>query len=206
MAAQTVDISYEIHHPDKMARPVLWQANLPGTGGVFSREYLSLREDIGYAIPNIIVIRTPTQNKEPLNVRDLVTRIRESINLSITEFASVCGVTRQAVYKWLSDDPPLLQPENTQKLESLDAARRILKRADVVATPWILDRRIVNGKTFLENQRDGYSAAEWAEKVVAVLQEESRTRKRMDEELGDRLKKADEIVEWGIPMLSESID
>ena len=205
MATQTIDWPrYRVpEEPERFIPP----ANLPGTGGTASNRYLRERGETGYAITWIKVNKPLAPHQiQSLSVRDIVTRIRERINLSISEFASLCGVSRQAVYKWLSDDPPALEPENSRKLENLDAAREVLERADVVATPWILDRRIVNGKTFFENQRDGYPAAEWAEKLVTVLEEESRARKRMDVQLGDRLKKADEIVEWGIPMLSESID
>ena len=190
------------------AVPAISQAYLPGTGGEVSFESLVERGDMGYGYPWFRVSERNSMSRriDLSNPREMVARIRERIKLSISELASICGVSRQAVYKWMSDEPPALEPTNRSTLQGLDEAQCILERANIIASPWILDRRIVNGKTFRENLRDGFSAAEWASAVVEVLREEASNRARLDRQLGDRKKSADEISEWGTPWLSESID
>lgn len=100
---------------------------LAGTGSVYSVEHVTgWRSLVQSRVPFTVGIfdEAPDWGNQQIDTRtiaDHVQNIRSILNLSVSEIAGLFNVSRQAVYKWLSEDS---SPE-------LDKAERILQLSQI---------------------------------------------------------------------------
>jgi transcriptional regulator with XRE-family HTH domain len=186
---------------------VLACAYLVGTGGSTGVAYLTSRQDQGYRFIHVENFSTVSSSAAQLNVRSTIEtldRIREIFKFSISDLASACMVSRQAVYKWLSGNSSL-EWENQNRLEDLYRAAELFATRGVAGTASLLKRTNNTGRTLVETMRAGDSAQEWARTILDTLELESRQRAMLDARLRARKRPAPAVEEWGTPMLSEKI-
>jgi len=179
---------------------VLASAFLIGTGGTMDARYFSLRHDMGYKFtqiesapaPHTVPYRTPAEK---------VTYIRDVLKPTVSEFASLFEVSRQAVYDWQNGAQPA--PEHEKKLEDLSRAVDVLMMEGVPITPYLLKRRVRDGKTLLEVAREGGSAEAVARQLSEMVMSEIRQRRALDARLASRKPPAIDFTDAGTPTFNE---
>jgi transcriptional regulator with XRE-family HTH domain len=169
-----------------------------GTGGLATGEYYRAKGDKGYAFARYdspekqnVTERTPTED---------IARVREVLKLTVTELATVVGVSRQAVYDWLSGKP--VAADNADKLSSLGRAADAVA-AEVPNPVFALRRKLAGGKTFIEFVKDGGDAEHAALTLVSMLRRESEQRDRLQARLAARKDRKVGSAVMGVPMHNE---
>jgi transcriptional regulator with XRE-family HTH domain len=121
--------------------------------------------------PNFVEIasvRTPAQN---------LARIRDVISPAVSELASACKVSRQAIYNWLNGEQP--KPDHIEKLRDLAHAADIVSEAGIPITGAFLKRKVIDGKNLFEVVHDGGSARDAMQLLVQTVRHEAEQRERL---------------------------
>jgi DNA-binding transcriptional regulator YiaG len=122
------------------------------------------------------VARTPAED---------ISHIRDVLSLSISNLASMLGVSRQAVYNWLKGEQPI--PEHSAKLQELAQVAGLLAEFGSPIPGALLKRKVIGGKTLFEVIREGGSAHDSAQILVQILRREQEQRKQMAARLAGRV-------------------
>jgi transcriptional regulator with XRE-family HTH domain len=130
--------------------------------------------------------------------------IQKVLAVSISDLASVLGVSRQAVYKWLSDGP--VSDLNREKFEDLAAAANVLAPYAISQSLMLNRRRNIAGLSLVESLRSGASAQVWAEEVSKQLIQGQNQRKMMSQILASHNRSLPGLREMGVPILDEQDD
>jgi DNA-binding transcriptional regulator YiaG len=177
-----------------------------GTGGHATEQFYKSRGGKGYAlaryqmpeqvdqlaIEQLAIERTPVED---------LSQIREAFKFSVTDLASLFGVSRQAIYDWQSGK--VIGPDNLIKLQDLARASDLIRAASVQNAAAVMRRKIRQGKTFIDIVKDGGDAEKAARDLVAMLRREGEERARLDARLGARNDQKLQSSLIGAPMLGE---
>jgi transcriptional regulator with XRE-family HTH domain len=180
-------------------------ACLVGTGGDTGLRYLTKRQEQGYAFVNLDKISEESQPLSVVDVRnpaDSLKLIRKNLNLSMSEIAAACQVSRQAVYKWMSSQSSSLEESNLDRLEDLVRAADLFESHGVIGSPWLLKRKDQSGQSLIEAILVGRSAHSWADNMLKILSLENQQRAKLTQ-LGMINKDSRATEEWGVPVLVE---
>ncbi|MBZ5686038.1 MAG: helix-turn-helix transcriptional regulator [Acidobacteriia bacterium] len=173
-------------------------AFMAGTGGVTTAEYLQQRGYRGYQFVQIPALAGPNAGVR-LPMENLKI-IRAAFKPSMLDLASLLGVSRQAVYNWMAGENP--------SRDSADRLEDLAKAADLVAayglnSPYLLRRKISDGRTLMEIVRDGGSAHEAARSLIGIVEKEAEQRDQLRKSLAGRKPSRLDRQEFGMPMLDE---
>jgi transcriptional regulator with XRE-family HTH domain len=172
-----------------------------GTGGHATEQFYKSRGGKGYALARyqmpeqfdqLAIERTPVED---------LSQIREAFKFSVTDLASLFGVSRQAIYDWQSGK--VIGPDNLIKLQDLARASDLIRAASVQNAATVMRRKIRQGKTFIDIVKDGGDAEKAARDLVAMLRREGEERARLDARLGARNDQKLQSSLIGAPMLGE---
>lgn len=130
-------------------------------------------------------------------------RIRTVLKPTISNLATIFGVSRQAIYNWLSGEIPVSL--HADKIRDLASVVDIVAAEGITFTGQILKRKLKDGKSLFEVVRDGGSAKESAQMLVRLLRRESDQRKVMESRLANRAKYPVNPLDIGSPMLDERV-
>ncbi len=138
-----------------------------------------------------------------ISFRSRLRSIQSVLSISISELASILGVSRQAVYKWLSRGP--MSDLNRGRLEELSEVAEYLSPF-VTSVPIDLSKlHDASGLTLVEALRSGNSAKAWAEQISHLLNKETNHRKMLMKLLDSR-RRGSPLGELGVPLLDEQDD
>ena len=172
-----------------------------GTGGEQTGNFYRARGDRGYSFARFNSPNSePTTNKERTAAEN-VTHIRDVLKSSVTELASIFGVSRQAIYDWQSGKP--VSPENLERLDDFAKAADMILADDHLQSARSLRRKIAGGKTVFETVRDGGSAQEAVRALSAMLHREAVQRDAMQARLAERTMPSLVSSDLGVPTLRE---
>lgn len=171
-----------------------------GTGGALTPIfYLTLEEK------RVVCSNSSVATVHELDNDDTVTedfaRVKSILKLSITDLAQSLGVSRQAIYNWMSGTP--ISRDNRLKLI------RLIKAADVIAasgktlSPLQLDRTLPGGKTLLEKIAAGDDGAEAASSLLDMLRKEAHQRALIDQRLAEHDRPVRDTSDYGVPSFDE---
>lgn len=172
------------------------EANV-GTGGMRVLQTSSHRQTLTPPSLKYVGVHPLPQRSIPQNID----RIRDIIKPSISELATIFGVSRQAVYNWLSGDYPI--EEHVKKIEDMAAAADIFAAEGIALTAPMLRRKISSGKSLLEIAQSGGSALDGAQVLVRVLRRETEQRKVLANRLVGRVPTNVNNAELGVPAVDE---
>lgn len=191
----------------KTAATALVLACLAGTGGNTDLQYVLSRNDQGYRFIRVDYLAPAISTGTTLDIRgafETLNRVREVFRLSISDLAAACGVSRQAVYKWISGSSASLARDNQMRLDDLYRAAELFAERGVIGSAALLKRKDKSGRALLEAMRSGGSAQNWARSILDTLSLESRQRAMLDARLRGRKRIAPDTSEWGVPMMNEN--
>lgn len=177
-------------------------AFLVGTGGHSTVDYIVDRHDRGYRFGGIdkvpprpaVVAHTPLEN---------IAYVRNVLKPGISDLAALVGVSRQAVYDWLSGTQP--SADHVSRLEDLSKAARILAAEGLSASAQLIKRPLVGGKSFFELVKEGDSAQSASRLLVQLLRREAEQRQMLNSRLAGRKRPDMSSTDLGSPMLDESV-
>ncbi|MGA9670628.1 MAG: hypothetical protein WBQ94_15565 [Terracidiphilus sp.] len=127
--------------------------------------------------------------------------VQKVLAISISDLAFVLGVSRQAIYKWLSGGP--VSDLNRERLEDLTAAADVLAPYARSQALMLSKRRNSMGLTLVESLRSGASARAWADEVSQILINGQNQRRLMEQILTSHRRTPPALREMGVPLLDE---
>jgi len=130
--------------------------------------------------------------------------IQKILAVSISDIASVLGVSRQAVYKWLSGGS--VSDLNREKFEDLTEAANVLAPYAKSQALMLSRRRNIGGLTLVESLQSGAPARVWAVEVSQMLIQGENQRKMMNQMLASHQRSLPGLREMGVPILDEQDD
>jgi transcriptional regulator with XRE-family HTH domain len=173
-----------------------------GTGGAATLNYVKERGTKGYPYAvydtsqkaaDVIASQIPAENLQ---------HIRAVLRPTVTDLASVLGVSRQAIYDWQAGKA--IAPENASRLSNLARAADVFAIGGLTVTSQVLRRPIKNGKNFFDLVREGSSADSTARTLIEIIRRESGQREALRNRLAGRPRLGREAFEEiGTPMLDE---
>lgn len=148
---------------------------LVGTGASYPvntykqwRQYVQPR--VQFAFDSIESTYAPAISPEVdvRNVAQHLANIREVLSPSMSELAKDLGITRQALYKWLSGDN---QPDDASKLQFITNLSNVadsFSRADLNDAKLLVKMKAFNGKSLVDLIKEG---ADWHKPVQVLIDE-----------------------------------
>lgn len=127
-------------------------------------------------------VRTPLEHLE---------NIRTVLNPAVSDLASVLDVSRQAVYKWLSNDSKP-EPEKLARVQALSQIADAFKEAGVARAGSLLKMKAFGDRSLMDIVKAG---DDWYE-AVNVLIAESHAMERAYERSGLAKSKAKPTSDW----------
>jgi transcriptional regulator with XRE-family HTH domain len=113
-----------------------------------------------------------------------IENLRQLLGLSVSTFASMFDVSRQAVYKWLAGEP--MNQEHTNRLARLREAAALLTDFAKSDTRALTTRKLPSGRTVVESISAGEDPIGVAQAAANLLQKDAEHREALDSFLGDR--------------------
>ncbi len=149
-----------------------------GTGGQPTSEYNRLRYDLsgavaGYYRPanvayDAVLPETATNN---------ISRILDILKLPVSGFAKYMGVSRTAIYDWMSGKQ--INAVNAAKLDNFTKAADIIDAADVQMSPIVRNRKMPDGMTLFESIASGVDGEKATLVFVNMLRGEAERRNQL---------------------------
>ena len=109
------------------------------------------------------------KNEERLDVRtsvEHIENIREILNPSMTDLAAVFGVSRQAVYKWISRDSEP-EPATQLKVSMLSRVADQLNAANVERAGSLVKMKAFEGRSLMDLVKLGISSSDHISALIA---------------------------------------
>lgn len=178
------------------------EASIIGTAGAIYVPPFQNRQSNDYFSPQLKVPLDYHAAAQRTIAEDLA-RIRAVLKPTISNLATIFGVSRQAIYNWLSGEIPVSL--HADKIRDFASVVDIVASEGIVVTGQILKRKLKDGKSLFEIVRDGGSAKEGAQMLVRLLRRESEQRKIMESRLANRTKHPVNPLDIGSPMLDERV-
>jgi transcriptional regulator with XRE-family HTH domain len=206
---------------------VFAQAMTNSTGGAFTKSHLPalalsllvIYAPTGVGVASIYDLAHSTQGMSKIpycdfssferdaSIGSIGSRLRSAravLGLSVSDLASVFGISRQAVYKWLAGGS--ISNLNQGKLEDLFGAVGALLPFSESGT-WTLGRRRDHeGQTLVQALKSGRTARLWAAEIANVLQDEQKQRIFLNQVLSSHRAPLPVARDLGVPVLNEQND
>jgi predicted DNA-binding protein YlxM (UPF0122 family) len=167
-----------------------------GTGGITDIHYLNSRQEQGYKF-TFFNLPSPIIRDSHLTAQHLI-RIKQIMKPSIVELSTLFEVSRQTIYNWLSGEEPTT--ENVSKIENLLKTANFLADAGLTSSQ-LLKRKIIGTQSLYDIIQKGDSSFEAAQKLVNIIQNETKQRTLLEERLKGRKPKSKNYDDFGSPML-----
>jgi hypothetical protein len=142
-----------------------------------------------------------SRNGDAQTTVQCMSRIREVFKPSVTELATLFGVTRQTVYNWQAGHP--VNTENFARLRDLANAAIILEEQGLAGKSHVLRRSLPGGGTLFDHVRRGDSATEAASALVEMVLSESDRLEELKAQMVKQSRPQIDTEELGLPFLSE---
>jgi transcriptional regulator with XRE-family HTH domain len=174
-----------------------------GTGGAFTLNYLRERGDKGYSYgeygyfsPTVYPVMIDRSPQECLK------HIRDVLKPTISELAEGIGVSRQAIYDWLSGSS--VSAKKAARLAEVAQAADKIAAEDVTSLGWNMRRPLKNGKNFFGLLGEGIPVDEATRLLIHIIRTESQQRKMLERHFtGRRPPSRGLFDEIGVPMRDE---
>lgn len=95
--------------------------------------------------------------------------IRQVLNPAIADLATVFGVSRQAIYKWISGESTP-EADKLERIRSLSLAADAFQKAEVTRASSLLKMKAFDGRSLLDLVAAGQLAPEHSQTLIAEAQ------------------------------------
>lgn len=147
---------------------------LAGTGSAYdisrARDWRTL---VQHRVPLIIDVEAPSDSSAPRpdlrTAAEHIANIRQVLNPAIADLASVLGVSRQAIYKWIGGDVTP-EPDKLERIRTLSHVADAFRDAGVSRASALLKVKAFDGRSLM----DLVAGGEFLPKHVQALIAEAR--------------------------------
>ena len=80
--------------------------------------------------------------------------IRQTLNPAVADLAAVFGVSRQAIYKWITGDTTP-EPEKLERIQALSQAADAFQQSEITRAPALLKMKVFDGASLLDLVANG---------------------------------------------------
>jgi len=168
---------------------------LAGTGSAYAMDRLDTwRPHLQHRVPFIPEAGVHGNGSERIDVRtplEHLENIRTVLNPAVSDLASVFDVSRQAIYKWLSNDSKP-EAEKSARVQALSQIADAFKEAGVARAGSLLKMKTFGDRSLMDIVKAG---DDWHEAVDALITE-SRAMERAYERSGLAKSKAKPTSDW----------
>ncbi|WP_027994226.1 hypothetical protein [Simplicispira psychrophila] len=168
-----------------------------GTGGLTIEPFI--RQNMGYQ-PYVVLV--PTQPVEAMPYTKLMAQVKAGFGRTMSRLPEVFGVSRQTLYNWLDGETP--KPAHHERLTELAEAAQVFAELGIKPTTAMLDRTVVQGKSFLQLLANGADGKETAKQLIRIVQRASDSRAKLDNLLAGRKEKTT-AADFGAAALDETV-
>lgn len=140
-------------------------------------------------------------NQEANRARALMRDVQSVFGRSLTHLPVVFGVPRQTLYNWLGGETP--REVYHDRIIQLAAAAHVFSTAHFAPTAPMLDRTLVDGKSFLTLLAEGADGAETASYLMKVVNRDRAADARFDAALPGRPKSTFSASDFGADAFDE---
>lgn len=167
--------------PDRRSKPiqqpmgtavVVIACALGGTGSVFALSHVNeWGKMLDTRVPYFDVQTTDTDVARP-DIRpaaEHIANIRQVLNPAIADLATVFGVSRQAIYKWIGGES---KPEDDklERIRALSLAADAFQKAGVTHASSLLKMKAFEGRSLLDLVAAGQLVSEHTQTLIAEAQ------------------------------------
>jgi transcriptional regulator with XRE-family HTH domain len=167
--------------PDRRSKPiqqpmgtavVVIACALGGTGSVFALSHVNeWGKMLDTRVPYFDVQTTDTDVARP-DIRpaaEHIANIRQVLNPAIADLATVFGVSRQAIYKWIGGES---KPEDDklERIRALSLAADAFQKAGVTRASSLLKMKAFEGRSLLDLVAAGQLVSEHTQTLIAEAQ------------------------------------
>lgn len=132
-----------------------------------------------------------------------IENLRRILGLSVSTFANMFDVSRQAVYKWQAGEP--MNQEHTNRLAQLREAAALLTDFAKSDTRALTRRKLPSGRTVVESIFAGENPIAVAQAAADLLRKDTEQREALDVFLGNRSKPRRSIASIVTPHAGEDL-
>lgn len=181
--------------PFRNAAQAAFVVMLAGTGSAYGMDRSDTwRPYLQHRVPFILETNVQGNKIERVDVRtplEHLENIRTVLSPAVSDMASIFDVSRQAIYKWLSNDSKP-EPEKLARVQALSQIADAFKDAGVVRSSSLLKMKTFADRSLVDIVKAG---EDWHE-AVNVLISESRAMERAYERSGLAKSKAMPTSDW----------
>lgn len=165
------------HRPMPIPQPVgaafvMIACALGGTGSVFELSHANAWGRMLDARVPYFDVRTTDAGAARLDIRSAaehLANIRQVLNPAIADLATVFGVSRQAIYKWIgSESTP--EDDKLERIRSLSIAADAFQKAGVTRASSLLKMKAFEGRSLLDWVAAGQLMPEHTQALIAEAQ------------------------------------
>lgn len=164
---------------------------------------LSVLTFIAGTPPRVVATANRLATGQPQASAD-IENIRQLLGFSVSTFADLFHVSRQAVYKWQAGDP--MNQEHMNRLAQLREAAPLLTEFAKSDTRALTRRKLPSGKTVVEAISAGEDPTAVAQTAAELLHRDAEQRKALDSFLGNRSKSLRGISSFVTPHAGEDLE
>ena len=141
--------------------------------------------------------------EQPQAIADIES-LRRILGLSVSTFANMFDVSRQAVYKWQAGEP--MNQEHTNLLARFREAAALLTDFAKSDTRALSRRKLPSGRTVVESILAGEDPVAVAHAAADLLRKDTKQREALDAFLGSRSKPQRGIASFVTPHAGEDLE
>lgn len=145
---------------------------LGGTGSVFALSHANeWGKMLDTRVPYFDVQTTDVDAARPdiRSAAEHLANIRQVLNPAIADLATVFGVSRQAIYKWISGESTP-EADKLERIRSLSLAADAFQKAEVTRASSLLKMKAFDGRSLLDLVAAGQLAPEHSQTLIAEAQ------------------------------------
>ncbi|HEX3939001.1 MAG TPA: hypothetical protein VHX43_15965 [Xanthobacteraceae bacterium] len=155
-----------------------------GTGGQATSEYNKLRYDFGAAAAGYYRGADDQKIVQSQTAANEIARILEVLKPSVSSLAKLMGVSRTAIYDWMSGKQ--ISPVNAAKLDNFTKAADVITAVNLQMSPIVRNRKLPNGMTLFESIASGVDGEKAALSLVSLLRGEAERRNQLTSRFAGR--------------------
>lgn len=145
-----------------------------GTGSVFDIARVNeWREMLQYRVPYVVDTGGIDDNQEYLSdlrsAADHLANIRQVLKPAVADLATVFGVSRQAIYKWIGGETTP-EPDKFERIRLLSHAADAFRDAGVARAPALLKIKAFDGHSLMDLAASGQLLPTHVQSLIAEAQ------------------------------------
>jgi transcriptional regulator with XRE-family HTH domain len=145
-----------------------------GTGGVMTAHSAAAALDRWVYYPRIHVEPSVAKQVDMRSPAEHVANIRNVLAISMSDLASVLGVTRPTAYAWLEGQEP--KAEAVNHIQRLSLAADEIHHANIIRLDKLVHRPILNGRSLLDILKADEDPLEALSMLKEIAKKEAQTR------------------------------